>query len=63
MKISKMSIYRSGETTIELATHSRKSFVFLPKFKSLRQFYVFTGRSSALVQKHNKSNAINSKIS
>ena len=29
IKFSKMSINRSGETTAELATQSRKSFVFL----------------------------------
>ena len=31
-------------------------------FKRFMQFYVFTGRSSALVQKHNKNNMINGKI-
>ena len=54
LKISKMSINRSGETTVELATPSRKSFVFLHEFKRFRQFYVFTGRSLALVQMHIK---------
>ena len=58
-----MSVNRSGETTVELATKSRKSFVFfLHSFKRFRQFYVITGRSSTLVQIHNKTNAINSKI-
>ena len=57
-----MSINISGETTVELATQSRKVFVFLHLFKRFRQFYVFTGRSSALVQKRNKNNTINSKI-
>ena len=28
VKFSKMSIYRSGETTVELATHSRKLVCF-----------------------------------
>ena len=60
-KISKMSINKSGETTVELATHKSKSFVFLHYVKRFRQFYVFTGRSSALVQIHNKNNTINSK--
>ena len=49
-----MSINRSGETTVELAT--------LHKFKCFRQFYVFTVRSSVQVQIHNKNNMINSKI-
>ena len=35
-----MSINRSGETTVELATQSRKSFVCLRKFKLFGQFYV-----------------------
>ena len=57
-----MSTNISGETTVELAAQSRKPFVFLQKLKRFRQFYVFTGRSSALVQIHNKNNMINSKI-
>ena len=56
-----MSINRSGETTVELATQSRKSFAFLHLFKRFRQFYVFTGRYSSLVQIHNKNNTINKK--
>ena len=57
-----MSINRLGETTVKLATQSRNSFVFLHKLKRFRQFYVFTGISSALVQIHNKNNTISSKI-
>ena len=57
-----MSINRSGETTVELETQSRKSFVFLHYFKRFNQFYEFTGRSSVLVQIQNKTNMINSKI-
>ena len=61
-EISKMSINRPGETTVELATQNRKSFVFLHYFSCFRQFCVFTGRSLALVQIHNNTYAINSKI-
>ena len=57
-----MSLNISGETTVELATQSRKSFVFIHKFKCFRHFNVFTGRSSALVQIHNKNNTIYNKI-
>ena len=57
-----MSINRSGETTVELATQSRKLFVFLHLIKRFRQFYVFTGKSLALVQIHNKNSVIDSKI-
>ena len=35
---SKMSLNRSGETTVELATQSRKLFVFLHLFKVLGNF-------------------------
>ena len=57
-----MSINRSGEPTVELATYSKKSFVFLHLVKRFSQFDLFTERSLALVQIHNKNNTINSKI-
>ena len=57
-----MSKNRSGETTLELATQSLKSFVFLHQFKRFWQLNVFTGRSPALVQMHSKTNTINSKL-
>ena len=57
-----MSINRSGETIVKLATKSRKSFVFLHEFKRFKPFYVCTEKSSTPVQIHNKNNTINSKI-
>ena len=52
---SVMSINRSGETTVELATQSRKSFIFFVKLNFLCNIF-FTGRVLLFVNKHNRNN-------
>ena len=57
-----MSINRSGETTVELATQSRKSFVFYINFNVLGNFICLLEGLRRWYKIHNKNNTIYSKI-